>query len=185
MSRISDAALLAACNAAGVVPGLAVEIEDAGGTARYWTGYGDLSFNGHTWTGAGALGGRSAIEETDEVYASGVTYSLSGLPPAEVSRMLADMRQGLDSREYLLLFSNSGALVGSLLVHEGLTDVPEMLDSGDAASISICVESRLRRLKTPNVSRYTDQDQLRLHPGDKGFEFVAGLQDGAVMWGPR
>jgi len=35
----------------------------------------------------------------------------------------------------------------------------------------------------PYVRRYTDEDQKIEHPTDKGFEFVAAIQDLELVWG--
>lgn len=184
MSRDVTAAFDAACQSAHVRPFLAAEIEDAGGVARYWTGLGDKTILGETFIGAGSMGSVSAVEEASDLYAAGLTFTLSGLPTETVAIALDDARQGLPARLYFGLLSDSGAIIADpVLVFEGLTDIPTIDDDGSTGSISISAENQLIRLETPNERRYTHEDQQLVDPGDLGFEFVPGLQDLVIVWG--
>jgi hypothetical protein len=49
--------------------------------------------------------------------------------------------------------------------------------------VSISYESRLIDLERSRESRYTNEDQQRAFPGDRGFEFVPSLQDLSLTWG--
>jgi hypothetical protein len=40
-------------------------------------------------------------------------------------------------------------------------------------------------LERPKILRYTNEDQQRLHPGDKFFEYQADLVDRDFNWGPK
>ena len=57
MARDLDASLLAEVTAAATRVVFLYEAEFSSGTTRAWTGVGDLSWNGETWTGVGRLGG--------------------------------------------------------------------------------------------------------------------------------
>jgi len=54
--------------------------------------------------------------------------------------------------------------------------------SGDEATLEVNCESRLIDLKRPRTKRFTDQEQKTLYSGDKGLEFIAGLQDKRITW---
>ena len=86
-----------------VRPILLFEGEFAGGTVRYWTGYGDLLYDGHVWTGSGAVVGVSEIEETIDLKATGVAFTMSGVDVEAGDLALTTMpeSQGRPARCYL------------------------------------------------------------------------------------
>jgi hypothetical protein len=46
------------------------------GDIYYWTGYGDLTWDGQTWTGMGDFAGVSSLSETENIQANGAVFSL-------------------------------------------------------------------------------------------------------------
>jgi predicted rRNA methylase YqxC with S4 and FtsJ domains len=62
-------------------------------------------------------------------------------------------------------------------------DVMVIRESGDTCTIELKLENRLIALERPNLRRMTDEDQKNLFSGDKGFEFIADLQDKELVWG--
>ena len=44
-------------------------------------------------------------------------------------------------------------------------------------------ESKLIDLERSRARRYTSEDQKIDYPDDKGLDFIADLQDKAVVWG--
>lgn len=176
---------LAAAIAADVVyPLLLVEIDSADGFIRVHSGIGDLSWDSKTWTGTGDLGGISAIDESTDVQANGVRFTLSGVPSALLSYALTHAEQGRAAKVWLACFDAAGEMQGDpYLLFTGLTDVPTIEDSGDTAVIGITAESRLIDLERARVRRYTPEDQKLTDPDDKGFDFVAGLQEAEIIFG--
>ncbi|MFD2101864.1 hypothetical protein ACFSKJ_00295 [Tabrizicola soli] len=77
----------------------------ASGPLRLWSGLGEIGWAGESWSGAGALLGLGAIEETSEVVAGGTSVSLSGIPPHLVQLAIAEARQGLPGRVWLGLLT--------------------------------------------------------------------------------
>lgn len=185
MARDITAAVQTASEESVVRPALAAEIEISGGFVRCWNGRGSLTIDGDTYTGVGNFAGVSAIEETEDLRAVGFTLSLAGIDSTYVSAALQSIRQGLPAKLYLLLLDSSRSVIADPVpLASGFTDVPTLMEGGDTATISISVESRLLELDKTGTSRYTDEEQQRLWPGDRGFEFVPALQDAEVKFGP-
>ena len=156
----------------------------ASGTLRLWSGLGDITWNGEIWAGAGTLLSLGGIEESTEVAASGVTITLSGVDPALVSAAIADARQGLPGRIWLGLSGQDDAIIADpVQAFSGRLDVPQISDDASHCTISISYESRLIDLTTARNWRYTHESQQVLHPGDRGLEYVAAIQDQDVTWG--
>lgn len=185
MARNITSAFVAASRAGTVLPFLLAEVWDADGALRLWTGYGDLEWDDETWIGTGDLCSISAIQETADLYAGGATFELAGAPESLVSIALGTMRQGLPAKIFLGFFDTSTLeiVADPALLFSGLTDVPEIEDSGEESRISISAENELIRLETPVYRRYTHEDQQIDYPGDKGFEYVPTLQDREINFG--
>jgi hypothetical protein len=184
MARDITAALAAATKADTLRPVLFVELEFSGGTVRFWSGRGEMPFDGKVWTGTGYLGGVSDIEEATEIKASGIRFTLSGLPGEVVAIALDQDYQGRAARVYLGAMSDVNRLISSpKLVFAGQMDVMEISEDPNEAAISLTAENELIDLERPREFRYTPEDQKEYFPGDTFFDFVSSLQDVDVVWG--
>jgi hypothetical protein len=65
----------------------------------------------------------------------------------------------------------------------GRLDVPTIMDGAERCEIQITYESRLIDLNRAREWRYTHESQQQISPGDRGFEYVAGLQEREIRWG--
>lgn len=183
MARDLTASVITQLQAASVEVGVLFEGEFASGWVRLWSGVGTLSWDGKSWSGVGTLLGISGIDETNEIRASGLTVSLSGVPSDLLSAALGDARSGKTGRVYLAFFSSGSIVADPILQFEGRLDVPAIEDGPDTATISISYESELIDLERARERRYTPEDQAIDFPGDLGFAYVAALQDAQITWG--
>ena len=183
MARDLTAGVITQLQAASVEVGILFEGEFASGWVRLWSGVGTLSWDGKSWSGVGTLLGISGIDETNEIRASGLTVSLSGVPSDLLSAALGDARSGKTGRVYLAFFSGGSIVADPILQFEGRLDVPAIEDGPDTATISISYESELIDLERARERRYTPEDQAIDFPGDLGFDYVAALQDAQITWG--
>lgn len=184
MSRDLTPGFAAALAARDLRPVIFFEGLFASGPVRLWSGLGEIGWAGQSWSGAGALLGLGAIEETSQIVAGGTTVALSGIPPHLVQLAIAEARQGLPGRVWLGLLTPEGEIVADpVLAFAGRLDVPEITDDAGRCTLTISYESRLIDLNTPREWRYTHESQQALHPGDRGFEFVTAIQDREITWG--
>lgn len=184
MSRGLSSSYKSAAAAGNLAPALLGYFDFSGGAVRVWTGIGDLSWGGNTYTGLGDLVSVEPVQETNEVRANGLSFRLNGIPSAMVTRVIAEGYRGRACKLWLALFDSSAAVIADpLLLFSGLMDQCLLEDSGDKASITVVAESRLVDLQRPRERRYTDEDQQNLFAGDLGLEFIAGLQDKEILWG--
>lgn len=176
--------LAAALEEPDIFPAILVEIDSADGFVRAFTGTGALSWDGKTFTGTGDLGSISAIDETAELKANGIRFEFSGVPAAYISYALTNAEQGRSAKAWLACFDAGAAMYGDPYeAFSGLTDVPSIEDGGDTATVAITAESRLSDQERARVRRLTPEDQKLTDPTDKGFDFVAGLQEAEVIFG--
>jgi len=124
----------------------------ASGWVRLWSGLGEITWNGKSWSGAGTLLGLGSIEETGEVVAGGTAISLSGVPLDLVQMAIAETRQGLPGRVWLGLRGENGSVMADpVQAFLGRLDVPEIKDDADSCTITISYESRLIDLTVPRA----------------------------------
>lgn len=184
MARDITSGLKTATEAKVVYPIALLSMAFPSATLRMWTGYGDLVWDGHTWTGAGDMGEVSEIEEAVELAAKGASLRLNGIPPDIAAASLTENYQGRACVLYLGAMSAAGALVANPYpILSGRMDQIEKQDQGKTASLQLTVENRLVDLNRNRERRLTDEDQQTDYPGDKGFEFVNSLQNKQLLWG--
>ena len=183
--RDLTAGMADAVTAPVIAPVMLAEALFDSGAVRVWSGYGELSWAGLTWYGAGHLLSVSAVTETQELRATGATFALSGIPSDLLGLALTEPYQG---RPVRLLFgamdTAAGAIIGDpYQMFAGRCDVMEITEGGDSATIEIAVESRLIDLERPRERRYEHEDQQTDFPGDRGLEYVPSLQNQEIKWG--
>ncbi len=190
MARSLTAGMVTEVTAASLAPILLVKLEfdtaSPPDELRLWTGIGDLTFNSQIYTGAGHLLSFSAIEESDELKAVGLTVTISGIPSEFISIALATDYMGRPATVWFgVLSGDPPALVADPVpIFAGLIDTMPIEDGGDAATIEIQIENHLVRLENARIRYYTDEDQQLEYPGDLGLEFVVALNDGRkLVWG--
>lgn len=159
-----------------------VELFFASGAFRMWTGFGEISWNGYTWYGAGTLGTISSIEETTETRAAGVELTLSGIGEDVLDIAHREVWQGAEARIYYAVFDDHNQFVGEpFQIRRGIMD-QMTLTEGDKAEIRLQIEPRDIDLGRNKSRRYTAEDQRSAYPGDKGCDQVAALQEKEVVW---
>lgn len=164
-------------------------------TMRLWNGNGQLeTVDGAVWEGIGQLGGVSGIEQAVNGEAPQATFTLSGID-ADIMRLARDEFEA----------QVKGRLVYVLIQFFGVDDEDDpdnqrpldapyslwcgrilsptfTLDANGERSVSIAAESLFSLRSRPNYAMYTDADQRRRFPGDRGFEFVGSLINKVVTW---
>ena len=179
MSRTLPTGMAAALASGSVELFYGVEMLFDSGALRFWTGYGDRSINGHTYTGAGALLNIDGIAEVADLSAVGITVTLSGISSSIISLALQENYQGRVARVY---FGVNG-IEDAVEVFSGLMDVMVIQHGGETMTVDLSIESKLVTLQRANLRRYTRQNHILRHPGDTFFNYVTKLQDKEVVWG--
>ncbi len=163
-----------------------VELEYPSGILRLWNGYGELSFDSELWTGGGEFLRISEIKETEAIVASGMVFTLSGIPSAAITNALGTDYQGRPATLYVgVLDTDMRTLIADpYVVFEGLMDVQTINDGGDTATVSVTAENHLVDLQRATNRTYTPEDQAIEFPADRGLDFIASLQTKDVLWKP-
>ena len=181
MSRTVPAAILTALTQSNVEPFYAVELLLDSAPVRLWTGYGERTIDGETYTGSGSLLSISGLEEAADLSAKSITISLSGMPGTLVSLALQEPYQ---RRKCRVLFGVRG--VDSFVeVFSGSLNKMTIEDSAESGTISVLADSKLVELEKASNYRYTSESHKSRHPGDTFFDYVAAIQDAEIVWGRK
>jgi len=166
-----------------VKPALLTEMVFPTGTVNIWTGQGSITWDSKTWTGTEKLIGISSISERTDGSVQGLQITVSGVDSDLISDAAEDEFQGSKVGVWIAFLTSNGAVVEDpFKLFSGHLDTAEIKDNGKQASITINAENRLIDQLRPIQYRYTDQDQQKLYPGDKGFEFISTIQDRQIVW---
>ena len=185
MARNITAGFQSAILASDVVLAMFVSAEFDEGTLNMWSGYGDITWNSLDFTGVGDFGGISEIEETQNVQANGVVFTLSGIDSSLISSALTYDYSGRPIKFWLApLNVTTGAVIADpYMSFAGRMDTMTINEGQQTATISLTAESNLVDMMRANAGRYTNEDQQQRYAGDLGLEYVVSLQGREDSWG--
>lgn len=165
-------------------PLLFFKFEFDSGDLNFWTGYGDIVWNSETYTGSGNMLSISSINETQDLVANAITFTLSGAPSSLNSLALSENYSGRKCSAWFAVRDDNAELIASpYLIFSGLMDVMEIKDGGSSTEITLTAESDLNGLRQSNLSYYTPESQKADYSSDKGFDLMPTSQDVVITWG--
>ena len=207
MSRTLDSNITAAISEGNISPFFAFQLDFQSTSLFLYTGQGDLTIGGVTYTGVGSILNFTNVEESADIGAKSVSISLSGIPSTNLSLALSTPYQGREvtisfgiRADGLLLANEEGDFIlnqlGQLIdistisnadatstLFVGYIDTMDIQEGPETSTITVTLESKLLELERQRVLRYTSAIQKALFSGDKGFDFVDKLQDKTFVWG--
>jgi len=183
MSRSMTTAAALAAASSQTTMAIAVRLDFLSGFVRVNSTPYSMTIGGEEFIGVGHLGSISGLDETTDLEAAGVTLQLSGVQSAFLYNALAEVYQGRDARIYLVFLTEAHAIIADpVLIYRGRMDTMD-ISLADQGVITVNVENRLADWQRARVSRYTDAEQQRIHPGDLGLQYVAQLAYKPLPWG--
>ena len=188
MSRTLTSGMLAVTTADVVRPAYFVRmVFDSGESPNelnIWSGVGDLTYGGNTYTGVGDLLSISDIRETSDISATGINVVLAGIKSSFIVIAKDHEYQGRPLSVSLGAFDSVGALIADpVIVFSGFMDTMVIAENGEYSTINVSVENKLIAFERSKVRRYTAEDQKIDYPTDKGFEFVTAIVQKEIIWG--
>lgn len=184
MARTLPAALTTELNATALKPFYAVELAFDSGTLNFWTGYGDITANGETWTGAGTIMAFSRTNEATDLSANGMTVTFTGLESSIVAILLGENYRSRIAKIYLGALGDDNLPVSDMYqIFAGRMDVMVLQENGQTATIAITIENVLIDLERPRARKLTNEEQLKRYAADSSLSGVAQLQDRQIAWG--
>ena len=148
-----------------------------------WTGYGDLPWNGNTYTGVGILGQIGGATETDKLTVANSSVKLNGVPSEMLSLALSARYRRRKAKIWEALFDENGIIPDPTLHFAGRMDQMVVNEGEKTGSISLSLESSIADLDRPRVRHYTNEDQKSRYPDDTGLRYVKSLVEQDLPWG--
>jgi len=182
MSRSLSTDFINALQSSEVRPFYAAQLDLDAGPIRLWTGIGDTTIDGNTFTGAGSLLSFSGFEEVNDLSAKSISIGLSGLDETVLSLTLTTPIRNRKVRVYFGVIDASGT-AHSVEIFTGRANRIPFEDDGETAIVTLEVDSKLVRLESASNWRYTHESHQARHTGDTFFSYVADLQDREIVWG--
>lgn len=174
--------LEAAFTDGGAMVALLGEFEFESETLRLWTGYGQIVYNGNTYIGGGNLIAISPYQETQDLQAQGLRFSLSGITSDSLSLAFQEEYQGNPCRLYIATIDEDRTVISAYKFFTGIMDFIDVSDDGKESKLILSAENIMTQLKRVKVSRYTDEDQKSKYPTDQGLSLISQLQDKELVW---
>jgi hypothetical protein len=161
----------------------AVELDFPSGIVRYTGAPYPISIRGNEFLGVGVLGSISVAEESAELQSYGMTLTLSGIPRDSVAVALTQAYQGRRATvwEVPLNPATGKPVDAPIVIFRGRMDQMNV-ELGTEGKVVLKLENRLADWERPRIRRYTNEDQQRVHPGDKGFAYVSATAEKELVW---
>ena len=183
MAKTITAATTTASAASEIIPVAFVKMDFSSGFLYLHSSLGSLIFDGDTYTGVGALGSISIIEETATSEITEVQFELTGIDAANIAIALDENYQGRQIDMYIGFLDSDHALITDpMLVFGGRMDTMDVT-LGIEGKITLTATSKLADWERPRIRRYTNEDQRIDYPSDRGFEFVNQMTEKQLIWG--
>lgn len=164
------------------------EVSGSSTNVRVWSGIGDLSLGGNTYVGVGELITISGVEETQDLKATSINITMSGITPAasEASNILnLALTAKYKNRDLNVYFGDRRSPSNYLIAFAGFMDVMTINDDPENATINISVEHITSILARPTVLRHSKSQHRAIsgNSSDSFYDFVTSLQDKEIIWG--
>lgn len=165
------------------------ELDFDGDPVNVWTGLAPIitAMPGEalkTWDAIGDLGSVDDVRESTDRRQNGVKLTLSEINSKLLSDALTEEYQGRPAKLWFVFLDENHVIVADpILAFSGLMDTMELADGDPTGAIIVQCESRDILMQRTSISLLTNEEQRRLHPGDKGLEFVMELQSKEILWG--
>lgn len=178
--NVAATALLTSIQAGQQVPLVQLVEMQLTSTVYLTTAGNSISWNGQTWLPAG-LGQMEPIQDTaGEVQA--LQFNLPGVAAEQLAIALTEAVEGRIVRVYdALVDPATGVVADAVLAWTGTLNVPAIED-GPIATVSITAEHRGMLALRAKPSRYTNDEQQRLYPGDTSLDIDPATDAAPVAW---
>lgn len=138
-----------------------------------------LEWDGKTWQ---PLGVQISPVEDDITEFTNLQFALPAVSQDQLALALVEDAEGATVRLYdALVDPSTGEVALAVPAWAGQMDIPAIED-GPQATISVNAEHRGAQARRPKPTRYTDDEQQRLHPGDTCLQFDPATDAAPLVW---
>jgi hypothetical protein len=160
-----------------------VEMLFDSGTLRLALNQWDVNSGGTIYIGTGPL---LKVEKIPENATSieGIQFTMSGLDPAIFALATQEPYQGRIARVLKgYADPNTYQLIGAPVVRfPGRMRSFSIIETNNQATVTLAIEHFDAEFARPWPFRYSNSDQQRAFPGDKGCEYVEQMTERTIVW---
>ena len=160
---------------------------------RWWTGWGDLESGGHVWQGIGDMISISDLPASYGPSADQITLTLQGATQEmlALAKAASSRVYGRDITVYQQFFSVTpvdstaqpwSPLGPAFALYSGRMDQMTYKASEVTRAIELTAEGLFTNRNAPPNGRWTDADQKRRHPGDRGCDRMHLYTNYSPIW---
>ncbi len=154
------------------------ELNFDSGAKRIHSWIGNLTVDGFSFNGIGELTGATRVTESPALTDETITLGLRGVDDAfltvardeHVYDRLARIWFGFLDENYDLIADPDGPYIMRM-------DSIEIVRDPDESEVLLTLKTAAVLWNEANISRYTDEEQQRLFPGDRFFEFGPEMEE--------
>lgn len=180
-----DTTLQTEVDAADQNVALLLDVDLVAGTEYLWSGIGDISYGGNTYTGVGDLGDIDKIPEGVDKSDQGVELTLNYLDDTLRNMFVTTDQADRGVTIYVAVIDPDTFTVTSAYAYfVGFIDSVRIKDSGKSGALIVRVASELALYQRSHAYFLTDSHQQDLYPGDLGLEFSSEM-DQPISWGRK
>jgi hypothetical protein len=144
-----------------------------------------VDWGGYTWTGLGALGNISEVEESDGVESKSLNFTLNVAQKSLLSLAVGPVEEyrGRDARLYMCPLTENLQLIDTpVLCWRGIMDMMSVGIEGEEGQIILKCETSAHGLKRQPALRMNAVQQRAKYPTDTGFDYLNSLIAEPQLW---
>jgi hypothetical protein len=142
----------------------------------------NADYGGDTYLGNSWLQSHSAISESS-FGTGGLTVRLTGVPLELTALLLRDATRKDTCRYSLGFMSSSGAILEADTPFIGKFNTSNITRDEKSVEVDLNYDNILLTLQRPRERRWTDAEQKRKYPDDRGFEYIPQVAQWSGFWG--
>lgn len=136
-----------------------------------WSGMQPLSYDGHTWVGAGHVLGLSTLDRGDALSFRTQSFTLRGLDPQVLAELDESVR-GRAGKVWLACRNAGGQVIPSpLLLAEVVQDTIDWKLEDGTVTLTLNAYESLKHLGQATGRKWSYESQLARYSGDVGFKY--------------
>lgn len=163
---------------------MAVKILLPSGPCRAHSGTGDITINGETYYGVGALGSIQPIRSGSDTSPTQVQLQMTGFDSALMATILNEKCRGSDVSIFLVAIGDNGYPLAADLLYAGFI-AKTGLAAGKDNAITLIASNKFERWSIAKPDRFTDESWRKRHQGDRIFRYVAQMSERPIYWGSK
>lgn len=182
MSRSLSSSVLAELSASNVRWMFMVDLQLDSGSLAFNGSLTNYVHFGKTFYAAGHLGSVGQVTEGTSLDPSSCPITITGIDASVLTKVLNEDILNRRGIVYIAILDEQNQIIGDPFIYfDGIMQTPSV-SYGSTSSISINLVDRLAVWNRKKTQLLTNEEQLKHHPTDKGFEYVNGIAKQEIVW---